>query len=191
MLNADFFVSLNQRLSDYESGRREIIKVSGDALSMSKRAIFALHRDDAGEAKRLLGEAKQRLAAVRQMAKVNPDLADEGSYKAALEEYYEASLYRQWLESGDIGPLEDEPDEYRTYIGALSDLTGEIQRRQVRLATAGKLEEVRRLRDDIEAVVGQLLDMDLGGHLRQKFDQAKNNLRRAEDVLYEVTIRQA
>lgn len=191
MLNADFFASLKQRLFDYESGRREIIKVSGDALSMSKRAIFALHRDDAEGAKRLLGEARQRLTAVRKMAEENPDLADEGSYKAALEEYYEASLYRQWLESGDIGPLTDEPDEYRTYIGALSDLTGEIQRRQVRLATEGQLDEVRRLRDDIEAVVGQLLDMDLGGHLRQKFDQAKNNLRRAEDVLYEVTIRQA
>jgi predicted translin family RNA/ssDNA-binding protein len=190
MVDRQFIDELKKRLTDYEAGRRDIIKQAGDALSLSKRSIFALHRDDSETAGQLLAQAGTLLAAVREAAATNPDLADEGSYRAALEEYYEARLYEQWLATGDIKRLAGEPDEYRTYIGALSDLTGEIQRRQVRLASAGELTEVQRLKDDIESVVGYLLDMDLGGHLRQKFDQAKNNLRRAEDVLYEVTIRQ-
>ena len=64
-----------------------------------------------------------------------------------------------------------------------------MQRRQVRLATEGKTAEVRSIKESMEAVVAELLDMDLGGYLRNKFDQAKNNLRRAEEVLYELSIR--
>ena len=80
---------------------------------------------------------------------------------------------------------------HEIYLGGLSDLTGELQRRQVRLATDGKLEEVRKLKQAIEEIVVQLLEMDLTGYLRTKFDQAKNSLRRAEDVLYEVTLRRS
>ncbi|MBN1585155.1 hypothetical protein JW899_02180 [Candidatus Uhrbacteria bacterium] len=189
MVDSAYFDGLKKRVSAYESGRREVIKVAGDALSASKRAIFAMHRDDLETADGLLVEAGKILGAVRERADANRDLDDEGSYRAALEEYFEARLYRQWLDGGNIGRLEGEPDDYRAYLGAVSDLTGEIQRRQVRLATEGRVDEVRRLRDDIEAVVGQLLDMDLGGYLRTKFDQAKNNLRRAEDVLYDITLR--
>ena len=39
------------------------------------------------------------------------------------------------------------------------------------------------------AIVEAMLEMDLGGYLRNKFDQAKNGLRRAEDVHYDVTLR--
>lgn len=189
MIDETYFDGLRKRVAAYDTGRREVIKVSGDALAASKRAIFALHRDDQGKADQLLADAGKMLESVRESAKTNDDLAGEGSYRAALEEYFEAKLYHLWLKDGKIGPLEGEPDDYKIYLAAASDLTGEIQRRQVRLATEGTADEVRRLRDDIEAVVGQLLNMDLGGYLRTKFDQAKNNLRRAEDVLYDVTLR--
>ena len=129
MIDETYFDGLKKRVAAYDAGRREVIKISGDALAASKRAIFALHRDDQKKADDLLAEAGKLLESVRESAKTNDDLVGEGSYRAALEEYFEAKLYRQWLENGKIGQLEGEPDDYKIYIGAVSDLTGEIQRR--------------------------------------------------------------
>ncbi|MDD5251353.1 MAG: hypothetical protein PHT12_01815 [Patescibacteria group bacterium] len=189
MLDKKLLAEMRERLSAYQSARRETIKITGDALSASKRAIFALHRDDRAGADRLLAEAREVLGRVKATAAERPGLDDEGSYRAALEEYVEADLYRQYVESGQIGAIANVTVDEDAYIGALSDLTGEMQRRQVRLATEGRVEEVRKIKEDIEEVIAELLEMDLGGYLRTKFDQAKNNLRRAEDVLYEVSLR--
>lgn len=190
MIDKIFFSGLKRDHDAYEAGRREIIKRAGDALNASKRAIFAMHRDDSETADRLLAEAAAGLKAIREAVAGQPDLADEGSYRAAMEENAEAQLYRRFIRTGDIGPVDQaEGYDYEVYLSGLSDLTGELQRRQVRVATDGKLDEVRRLKEAIEAVVTELLEMDLGGYLRNKFDQAKNNLRRAEEVLYELSLR--
>ena len=189
MLDRDFFAAIKRQLTSYEAGRREVIKLSSDAISASKRAIFALHRDDAAAAAKLLAEAETRIGEVEAAIKAQPDLAGEGSFRAALEEYLEARLYRQYLADGSIGRVEGEHIDYDIYLAGLTDLTGEMQRRQVRLATEGKLAEAKRIKELIEAIVAELLEMDLGGYLRTKFDQTKNNLRRAEEVLYELTLR--
>jgi predicted translin family RNA/ssDNA-binding protein len=191
MLDRKYFAKIKDQHAAYEKGRRDVIKLSGDALSAAKRAIFALHRDDAATADALLKESAGLIDKVWSMAKKIPGLTQEGSYRAALEEYVEASLYRAYVRDGKISQVDLQDIDYETYLGGLTDLVGELQRRQVRLATEGKTEAVKALKDEIEAIVVSLLEMDLGGYLRTKFDQAKNSLRRAEDVLYEVTIRRS
>src|SRR5690606_29884066 len=122
-----------------------------------------------------------------------PELADEGAYRAALEEYAEAALYRVWVRDGSVGPVagfEEMGIDHEIYLGGLADLTGEMQRRQVRFATDGRpVADIGAVTTAIGEIVEQLLQMDLTGYLRTKFDQSKNNLRRAEDVLYDVTLR--
>lgn len=190
MIDKDFFSGLKRDHDAYEAGRREIIKTAGDALNASKRAIFAMHRDDLEAADRLLTEAAIGLSAIREAIAGQPDLAHEGSYRAAMEENAEAQLYRRFIKTGEIGAVENAAGfDYEVYLSGLSDLTGELQRRQVRAATDGQLDDVRRLKEAVEAVVNELLGIDLGGYLRNKFDQAKNNLRRAEEVLYELALR--
>lgn len=189
MIDKFFFKELKKKYQAHSSGRRAVIAAASDAQHASKRAIFALHRDDRGGADELLAAAARSLADIRRMCADQPELAEEGSYRAALEEFTEAKLYQQFLADGKVGALADADIDYDTYLGGLSDLTGEIARRQVRVATAGDIKEAERLKDAIEAIVAELLDMDLSGYLRTKFDQAKNNLRRAEDVVYEITLR--
>ncbi|MFA6603716.1 MAG: hypothetical protein WCT10_02640 [Patescibacteria group bacterium] len=189
MLDREYLSEVRSQVAVYEASRREVIKSSGDALSASKRAIFALHRDDAAAAAKLLEEAGSGLAAIVKAVGSQLDVSAEGSFRAALEEFVEAELYRRYLATGDVGRVEIENVDYEIYLSGLSDLTGELQRRQVRLATEGKLDEVKRIKELMEAIVAELLDMDLGGYLRNKFDQAKNNLRRAEEVLYELSLR--
>jgi predicted translin family RNA/ssDNA-binding protein len=170
-------------------GRREIIKRANDALNASKRAIFELHRGDAAQADALLTEADGLFAQARERIATNPSLDGVGAYRAGLEEFAEAKLYRQFMAKGAVGGLEYPDVDDDIYLGGLCDLAGELQRRQVAVATAGDLDGVGRIKDAIEEIVVALLAMDLEGHLRTKFDQAKNALRRAEDVLYDVKLR--
>ncbi|HTK04381.1 MAG TPA: hypothetical protein VL500_02265 [Candidatus Eisenbacteria bacterium] len=191
MLDKAYFSALKERQASHVAIRRELIARAATAQGEAKRAIFALHRDDASGADALLASASTALSDIRSKIAGRPELADEGAYRAALEEYAEAALYRAWVKDGTVGPVAFEGVDHEIYLGGLSDLTGELQRRQVRLATDGKLDEVRKLKQAIEEIVVQLLEMDLTGYLRTKFDQAKNSLRRAEDVLYEVTLRRS
>ena len=118
-------------------------------------------------------------------------MTDEGSFRAALEEYVEARLYRDFLNGKELGPIEVANIEVPSdiFLGGLCDMIGELQRKQVRLATDGNIEGVRAMRDLAEDVVGALLEMDLTGYLRNKFDQVKNSFRRSEEVLYELSVR--
>ena len=191
MLDKAYFAALKERQASHVAIRRELIARASTAQAEAKRAIFALHRDDMAGADSLLASSSAALADIRGRIAGRPELADEGAYRAALEEYAEAALYRAWVKDGAVGPVALEGVDHEIYLGGLSDLTGELQRRQVRLATEGKLDEVKKLKAAIEEIVVQLLEMDLTGYLRTKFDQSKNSLRRAEDVLYEVTLRRS
>lgn len=188
MIDGDFFAGLAKDNATYGSARREIIKGADDVRNLSKRAIFAMHRDDLAEADSLLADAKAGIAELRAKATM-PGLEDEGAFRAGLEEYVEARLYRRFIENGTVADIGEDGVGYDTYLGALADVSGEIQRRQVKAAIDGDADEVERLYAAVEAVVGELLKMDLTGHLRNKFDQAKNALRRAEEVRYDVSIR--
>ncbi len=191
MLDKAYFDALKERQASHVAIRRELIARANAAQGEAKRAIFALHRDDVAGADALLASSGAALADIRAKIAGRPELADEGAYRAALEEYAEAALYRAWVKDGTVGPVPFEGVDHEIYLGGLSDLTGELQRRQVRLATEGKTDDVRALKSTIEEIVERLLEMDLTGYLRTKFDQAKNSLRRAEDVLYEVTLRRS
>ncbi|KPJ86164.1 hypothetical protein AMJ57_00120 [Parcubacteria bacterium SG8_24] len=189
MADQAFFNGLHQANSGYAQARRQVISQADEARNLSKRAIFALHRDDRAAAADLLGQARVRLGEVRQAAEELPNLVHEGAYRAGLEEFVEARLFQDFLEKGAVGDIGEPGVRFDTYLAALADLTGELQRRQVRLATERDMEGVRAVKEVVQEIVGQLLMMDLSGYLRTKFDQAKNSLRRAEEVLYELSLR--
>jgi predicted translin family RNA/ssDNA-binding protein len=189
MLDKEFIKVVRERYSTHARLRREVIKLSADAQNSAKKSIFALHRDDLALCDQLLAAAEDKFAEVRAVIAKSPELSQEGSYRAALEEFMEGVLYRNFVRDGQVNPVEFPDVDYETIIGALSDLTGELQRRQVKAAIERNLDEVTRYQKAIEAIVAELLDMDLEGYLRNKFDQAKNSLRRAEEVLYDASLR--
>ncbi len=193
MLDGQYLAAVKNAASDHRKTRQEVIRASDDARNASKRAIFAMHRDDFAKADGLLAEAADSLTRVRDMATDVPKMLEEGSFKSALEEFVEARLYRDYLEGKAVGEvvIEGLDVPYDVYLGGLSDLVGELQRRQVKLATAGDVDGVKQARDAMEEIIGEMMEMDLTGYLRNKFDQAKNSFRRAEEVLYELTVRRA
>lgn len=172
-----------------DHGRRELQQIAAEVLAASKRAIFAFHRDDPAGAEERLVLAYRRLQEAATLVKKLPRLAQEGSWRAAQEEYAEADLLRQYLISGSINKVQGINDDPELYLGGLSDLTGELARRAVMRATVGDRETVERVFVDVQAVVEILMAMDLTGNLRTKLDQAKQNLRKLEEIRYDLSLR--
>lgn len=166
--------------------RRELIRYSNDALGASKKAVFAMHRGDKAGAKTALKLAVDSLVKAEKNFKTVPRLRYEGAYQAALEEYAEALLFNQFITKGEFGKLETRVMDPGTYLGALSDATGEVVRYAIREATAGNFEAVKHAQVATEEAIEFMLSLDLTGYLRQKFDQAKKNLRNLEQMMYEI-----
>jgi predicted translin family RNA/ssDNA-binding protein len=97
MLNKKFIEKLKVDYQKSQSERRQIISVSNEILHDSKKTIFALHR---GEIKQAEGNfCRHRSFALQKMEKsfgFNRN-EDEGSYKAAVEEYVEAKMFYYYL----------------------------------------------------------------------------------------------
>lgn len=171
----------------YETARREVIALASKAQHASKRAIFAVQRDDEKGAKALLTEAEAALEAIRERAASAPRLAHEGSYRAALEEYAEARFTLQLVAKGEASGVEGLDEE--TQIAGLCDAVGELVRMMTIRATEKRDKEVRELKARVDEVLAGLSAMDFSGYLRTKFDQSRGHLRRAEEIMYDLSLR--
>ncbi|MBT5808177.1 hypothetical protein HOI18_02770 [Candidatus Uhrbacteria bacterium] len=189
MKSPKLFSDLKKRHSAREVGRRDLIGRSNEALSRSKRAIFALHRDDPKGAATLLKDAADRFKTIEAKFKRFPDLQHEGAYRAALEEYAEALLFQSYLADRKLGKIDARAMEPSIYLAGLSDTTGEIVRYAMRQVTAGNTQAVEEAREVVAMVIEFLLGMDLTGYLRTKFDQSKKNYRRLEEMVYDLSLR--
>lgn len=187
MAAKDFLNDLKARHEAFAAARRDVIALSAKAQSFSKRAIFAVQRGDEAGAKALLTEAESEIEKIRAKAKANARLAHEGSYRAALEEYAEARFVAQLAWKGKVSAIEDLDEE--TQIGGLCDAVGEVVRLMVHAATEGRDADARDLKARIDVVMSGLDAMDYSGYLRTKYDQARSHYRKAEDVLYDLSLK--
>jgi len=74
-------------------------------------------------------------------------------------------------------------------LGGICDLTGELVRRAINQAAEGNLQEVDKIKQIINEIMSELVEFDMTGYLRTKYDQAKTNLRKKEQINYEINIR--
>ena len=190
MINLKFFNDLLKKYSSYNAQRHEVIKLSSDALRTSKQVIFSLHRDDHKEAAKLLGLAEASFTKLNKLFEKDADLKSEGSYLAALEEYVEAKFFNLYLTGKSIDYVDvGFPIGYDEYLSGICDFTGELTRKAVLFAGDGKYEEVMGLKKTVEDIIAELIKFDLVGKMRVKYDEAKRNLKRLEEIVYDLKIR--
>lgn len=183
------FSTVRSRHVALSKARREVAGRSNEALCKSKRSIFSLHRGDARMSAVLLKEAESLFKQCERLFARLPELAHEGVYKAALEEYAEARLFECYLVTGKLGKLESRAMDPSVYLAGLCDATGEMVRYAVRQVTIGNPNAVHDVHETVAMVIEFLLDLDLTGYLRTKFDQAKKNLSRLEEMTYDLAMR--
>jgi len=69
-------------------------------------------------------------------------------------------------------------------------LTGEILRQMIIWTTRKEFDNVKDAGAIIEEVIHELIQHNFSGYLRTKFDQAKVNLHKSEQILYDLSIRE-
>ncbi|MFA6394014.1 MAG: hypothetical protein WCW25_04040 [Patescibacteria group bacterium] len=188
MLNKKFFAQLKKDYDRHEAERRQIISLANQILHDSKRVIFSLHREDRKKAGESLKEIEEKLIYLDKKFS-SARLYEEGSFKAAMEEYVEAKMYFKLLSGEKIDKIPKLKVGIESYIGGICDLTGELVRLATNEAARGKISEAERVKGMINAVMAELVEFDMTGYLRTKYDQAKTNLRKIEQIAYEIKIR--
>ena len=188
MINKKFIQKLKGDYDKGEKERRQIIRLSDFVLHSSKRTIFALHRGDLEKAKKELVEIEKNLQKLEKDFGHNR-ISKEGSYRAGAEEYVEAKMFYLVMTGGKVDKIKGINLEIGSYLGGLCDLTGELVRQAINQATAGNFDEVNRIKKIINEIMAELVEFDMTCYLRTKYDQAKNNLRKIEQIEYEVKMR--
>lgn len=190
MLNKDLFNDLLVSYKNYTKLRDKIIVDSRDILRNSKQAIFALHRDELEEADKILKDTESKILDLEELFKKEKRLKGEGSYRECLEEYIEAQMFYEFLKSGNIDLKSKVTTSFNDLIGGICDLTGEIVRKSIQAVTKGNNKKIGEYQEAVQSVVGELVKFDLLGKHRGKYDQAKRNLRKIEEVSYDLKIRE-
>ena len=114
---------------------------------------------------------------------------NEGSYKAAVEEYVEASLFYQFLTKNKIDEIKSFVIEPEIYLAGLCDVPSELYRYAIKSATARNLEMVKKCSRLSNDIIGELIEFNLTSYLRTKFDQAKQANQKIEQVVYEISLK--
>lgn len=188
MLNKKFLESLKADYKEHEKERRQIISASNALLFEAKKIIFKLQREEFKEAAKKFIELEKefknnekRFGAKR--------LKKEGSYKAAAEEYLEAKTFSQVIAGKEINAVKGLDFDYESYLGGICDLIGELVRYATNQAAKGKFEEVEKIKNKADDIMSQLIDIDMTGYLRTKYDQARGHLRKLEQMAYEIRLK--
>ncbi len=189
MINKKLFEKIKKDLEAYNQERELIIQHSRQILQNSKKAIFAGHQGDLAKAENHLQEAEEIITKLLKDYHQDNRLRFEGSYKAALEEYVEAKTFIKILNHQEIEIIDNQSIGPEEYLGGLCDVTGELVRQSVLLATKDQTKDIERFKNIIEEIINFMLDLYLTGYSRQKFDDAKRNLQRMEQILYDLKIK--
>ncbi|MCK4525111.1 MAG: hypothetical protein KAU07_01605 [Candidatus Andersenbacteria bacterium] len=188
MINKKFIKKLKKEYDKREGERTQIIGLSSSALHNSKRIIFSLHRGDIQEAKNKLAETEKIFKKLEKKFG-HKRISEEGSYRAGAEEYTEAKMFYLVITGKKIDKIKEVDLDFNSYLGGLCDLTGELARQAVNEAASGNLGEVEKIKKTINEILAELTEFDMVGYLRTKYDQAKHNLRKIEQIDYEIKIR--
>lgn len=182
------FKALQKKIHAYDSERERLIKKSRDVLKLSKQVIYAVHRDEIAEAKKLIKQMEKEKRALDKIATHSKRMLSEGSYKIAVQEYVEALLYYHFVKEGKLPDLSVAAEHF---VLGLADLTGELVRKAVFLAGKGKIGKVTAIKDEVDMIYGELLKFDFReNEIRRKVDAVKYDLRKLEDLVLDLKLKE-
>lgn len=181
--------AIRKDLDALSRGRIEVMKQGREVVKASKELIYSLHRGEMGSAGECLvriTEARRRLDRLAN----TPRLRAYHPYQNAVQEHVEAAAYHSVVAKGRIPRRAALRADTETYLGGLSDLTGELARKGVDDMIHERYAHASLMKDVVEEIYGLILSLDFdGGEARRKSDAVKWNLAKLEDLVYDAKIR--
>ncbi len=185
----------------FDEKRELVIKRCRDVQKLSKQSIFSLHRGQMAKARQQLSTAIEKACAISaEFGFTTEPQLRSGSFQNAMEEWVEGRLFEAWLKSGEQSilsaaemsaelpaPLKITEEEY---LGGLVDFTGEIGRWAVLKATSRDRDAVVRALSADLLVEAALIELgtSVPGRMQKKAGALKNNVKKLEHVLYELSL---
>lgn len=186
MINKQDFKKIREKLAKYDSDRERLIKKARDVLKLSKQLIYSIHRKDLKEAAGLIIDVKKEKNSLDKIASASGKLFYEGSYSQAMQEYVEAMCYYGFIKNRKIPTISSLKVSEEDYLMGICDLTGELARKAVTIAHKDD-KEVEKIKNIVEEIFGEFLKFNLrNSGLRKKSDSIKWNLKKLEEVMYDV-----
>lgn len=184
------FAQMRQQMSRYDALREELIKASRDALALSKKAIYSLHRNETAASHTQLAAAKKVIAKLNALIRKDAHLAAVGAYNEALEEYVEAACYFSLLTKKILPTAKQLGVDMDSYLPGLCDLVGELVRKAINSAIKGDTKTALEIRDFVTQVHQELLLFDFRNiPVRRKFDSIKYGLEKLEDLALQIKMK--
>lgn len=188
MISKTLIKKLKDDLEQTGKARSRIISRTHDLGREAKHAGFKLQRGKIKAASESLKNIEKELSVlVKEAEKSN--LRNEGSLKAVVEEYLESLYLYYILQNKPLPTKLPFPVSADEQLGALADLTGELVRAATLEASKGNFKRIQAYRDATEELFGVLLQMDLHSILRSKRDDARRNLKRLEEIIYDLSLK--
>ncbi len=179
---------MKAEMANFDLNREKVIKKARDVIKLSKKIIYSIHRNNIDEG--LIKEIKKEKEELEKYIKKNKGLYYEGSFKVAIQEYVEAMLYYGFVKSKKVFSRKELEVQSYYYLLGLCDLSGELVRRAIHSATAGKYKDVEVIRNLVDDIYGTLLEFNIReNELRKKFDSIKYDIKKLDDLNYDLKVK--
>jgi len=155
----------------------------------SKQITALLRRNNIKQAKELFVEITCDWRSINKAANDSHDLLNLSCYKEAAEEYVEALAYWSFLASVDLSIPEFVRVDTEEVISGICDFTGELVRRAITEASAENIDKINTDKKITEDIVEELTKIRLGKKMRSKYDDAERNLKKLENVIYDIKMK--
>ena len=186
MIDKAEFAKIRDEMHILDEKREEIIQISREVINLSKQVIYATQRNDLAEAQAAIRKIREK---IRNLKKVNIDV-DTNINSVAFQEYVEAIAFFEFVKRGKVPSRASLGVSAEDYLSGLCDLTGELVRKAIYDVIHKKFGEAGRIKELVHEIYGEFLKLHLrNGDLRKKSDSIKYNLKKLEEVMYDISLK--
>ena len=186
MLDKNEFAKIKEEMHKIDLRREELIQLSREIISVSKQIIYAAQRNDLNEAENAIKSIKPK---VQKLKKIKI-AADTNINAVAFQEYVEAVSFYEFVKNKKLLSKSQLGVSAEDYLCGLCDLTGELVRKAIYDVIHKKFDEAETIKDLVHEIYGEFLKLHLrNGELRKKSDSIKYNLKKLEEVMYDISMK--
>lgn len=153
---------------------------------LAKTTISFLVKDNFETAEKNFPEMKKIFNLLQSKLKYNPYLYGFPAIHIGPEEYLEALFLFSYIKNKSLPSINSQRVMPETYLGALSDMTGEL----VRLAHQNE-KKVRAIHDYISKIYELIIPISItrNSQMRTKLEVIGTNLKKIEGIIYDLKLR--
>jgi translin len=175
------------RMEATNAARERALAETRQIVRMSANAIRAVHRDDYGEADRLLADARAMQDALIDELRGHPNIYWSGYVQDAQKEFAEANIVLGIISGRGVPSPEDLSVEDAVYLNGLGEAAGELRRYVLDSLRRWQPQRAEALLGAMDDIYGLLVTVDypdaVTGGLRRTTDMVRGVLERTRGDL--------